>query len=223
MSAKKILIVDDEKDIRDLLEYRLEAEGYEVAKARDGEEGLRKAKEFHPEIILLDIMMPKMDGIELCRTLRNIAEFKKAHILILSARGEEYSEVAGFEAGADDYVVKPVRMRSLLKRLESVQRRTVTEEPDSLRFGDLSIDKARYLLTKNSEEVKLPKKEFELLYLLASNPNKVITRDKILERVWGNNVVVVDRTIDVHIRRIRQKIGKGFIQTVKGVGYKFID
>ncbi|MCB9231396.1 MAG: response regulator transcription factor [Bacteroidia bacterium] len=223
MSAKKILIVDDEKDILELLQYRLEMEGYEVEKARDGEKGLEKAKQFLPDFILLDIMMPGMDGIELCTRLRSLPQFQKTIIIILSARGEEYSEVAGFDAGADDYVVKPVKMRSLLKRLESLQRRKVVGEPDILEFDDVIIDKSRYLMIMGDEEIKLPKKEFELLFLLASNPNKVITREKILENVWGNNVIVVDRTIDVHIRRIRQRIGKDYIQTVKGVGYKFIN
>jgi two-component system, OmpR family, alkaline phosphatase synthesis response regulator PhoP len=223
MSAKKILIADDEQDILEILEYALERDGYEVIKAHDGEETLKKATKHIPDIILLDVMMPKMDGIEVCRNLRHDPKFENTIILILTARSEEYSEVAGFEAGADDYVTKPVKLRSLLHRLGALQRRGGKAPAEALQVGPFVIDRDKYLIIKNGEEIKLPRKEFELLYLLASFHNKVVTRERIFEEIWGHDVIVVDRTIDVHIRRIRIKIGEKYIQTVKGVGYKFID
>jgi len=223
MQGTRILIADDERDILEMLEYTLSKEGYSVVKALDGEETIQRAETFSPDIILLDIMMPKMDGIEVCRTLRSKPQFDNTIIMILTARGEEYSEVAGFDAGADDYVTKPVKLRSLLRRLGALQRRGHKAEPDMLSIPPLTIDREKYLLTLEDEEIKLPRKEFELLYLLASNKNKVVTRERIFEAIWGKDVIVVDRTIDVHIRRLRKKIGKQYIQTVKGVGYKFVE
>lgn len=222
MGNKKILIADDEPDILEMLEYALERDGFEVIKALDGEETIRKATKHVPDIILLDIMMPKMDGIEVCRNLRKDPKFENSIILILTARSEEYSEVAGFEAGADDYVTKPVKIRSLLSRLEALQRRGSKQSMEAMHIGPFEIDREKYLIIKSGEEIKLPRKEFELLHLLASLRNKVVTREKIFEEIWGQDVVVVDRTIDVHIRRIRIKIGEQYIQTVKGVGYKFV-
>lgn len=222
MQGKSILIADDERDIIEMLEYTLNKEGYTVITAEDGAEALRKAEADKPDIILLDIMMPKMDGIEVCRTLRGKATFVNTLIIILTARGEEYSEVAGFDAGADDYVTKPIKLRSLLSRLSALQRRGQKADPDQLTLASFTIDREKYVLIMDDQEVRLPRKEFELLYLLASNNNKVVTRDRIFEAIWGKDVIVVDRTIDVHIRRLRKKIGSEFIQTVKGVGYKFV-
>jgi two-component system, OmpR family, alkaline phosphatase synthesis response regulator PhoP len=222
MQGKKVLIADDEPDIQELLAYALEKDGYEVITASDGEETLRKAQKHQPDIILLDIMMPKADGITICRTLRQDKAFAETIILILTARSEEYSEVAGFDAGADDYVTKPVKLRSLLSRMEALQRRSVKPNPAAMQVGPFVIDRDKYLITHGNTEIKLPRKEFELLFLLASNRNKVLTRERIFEEIWGKDVIVVDRTIDVHIRRIRIKIGEQFIQTVKGVGYKFM-
>lgn len=222
MEGTSILIADDERDILEMLEYTLSKEGYKVIKAENGQETLNKAVEHSPDIILLDIMMPKMDGIEVCRALRGKPQFDDTIIMILTARGEEYSEVAGFDAGADDYVTKPVKLRSLIRRLNALQRRGHKAEPDQLVIPPLVIDREKYLLIMDSEEIRLPRKEFELLHLLASNQNKVVTRERIFESIWGKDVIVVDRTIDVHIRRLRKKIGKQYIQTVKGVGYKFV-
>ena len=222
MEGSRILIADDEKDILEMLEYTLQKEGYQVFKAENGEDTLRVAEEKDPEIILLDIMMPKMDGIEVCRTLRTKSQFDNTIIMILTARSEEYSEVAGFDAGADDYVTKPIKLRSLVRRLSALQRRGQKVDSGLLHIPPLVIDREKYMLTMEEEEIRLPRKEFELLYLLASNKGKVVTRERIFETIWGRDVIVVDRTIDVHIRRLRKKIGKQFIQTVKGVGYKFI-
>jgi two-component system, OmpR family, alkaline phosphatase synthesis response regulator PhoP len=222
MAGKKVLIADDEPDILELLAYALEKDGYEVITAHDGEETLKKATRHLPDMILLDIMMPKKDGIEVCRILRQDKAFEDTIILMLTARSEEYSEVAGFDAGADDYVTKPIKLRSLLSRLEALHRRGQKHNPASLKVGPFSIDREKYLIIRGDEEIKLPRKEFELLYLLASLQNKVVTREKIFDEIWGKDVIVVDRTIDVHIRRIRIKIGEQYIQTVKGVGYKFV-
>ena len=223
MAKGSILIADDEKDITQLLEYTLANEGYKVIKASDGQEALDKALEHIPEFIILDIMMPKMDGIEVCRNLRQNPDFSNTLIIILTARSEEYSEVAGFDAGADDYIVKPIKLRSLVKRLNAIKRRKFTPEFDTINLENLNIDRNRYLIIKDGKEIRLPKKEFELLYLLASHKNKVISREEILEKVWGEKVIVGGRTIDVHVRRIRQKIGNDFIHTIKGVGYKFLE
>lgn len=221
---KSILIADDEKDIWEMLDYTFTREGYETFYAENGQKAIEMAKKYNPEVILLDIMMPEMDGIEVCRNLRNIDQFTDTTILFLTARGEEYSEIAGFEAGADDYIVKPVKLRSLVKRLNVISgRKSKVVASETLKFKRFSIDRDRYVLIMDGNEIKIPKKEFELVYLLASNKDKVITRQQILEDVWGKEVVVVDRTIDVHIRRIRKKIGSDIIQTIKGVGYKLVD
>lgn len=222
MEAKTILIADDEQDILELLEYALKKEGYTVYKAADGKETVKLAHKVKPDIVLLDIMMPHKDGIEVCRELRNDPNFENTIIIILTARGEEYSEVAGFDAGADDYVTKPVKLRSLVRRLEALLRRGQKNTPDALNIPPFVIDREKYMVTLEEDPIQLPRKEFELLYLLASNKNKVVTRDRIFEGIWGKDVIVVDRTIDVHIRRLRKKIGKEHIQTVKGVGYKFV-
>lgn len=219
---KTVLIADDEPDIIELLDYSLTKEGYHVVKAKDGAQAIEKAQKHNPDFFILDIMMPEMDGIEVCRKLRAIPQFNKAIILFLTARGEEYSEIAGFEAGADDYLIKPIKIRSLVKRLEALQRRSEPNESMAIEVSPFVIDRSKFLVMKGAEKIQLPKKEFELLFLLASNVSKVVTRERIMDKIWGSDVVVVDRTIDVHIRRIRKKIGEEFIQTIKGVGYKFV-
>ncbi|MEZ4850246.1 MAG: response regulator transcription factor [Bacteroidia bacterium] len=221
MSQPKILIVDDEVDILDLLEYNLEKEGYEVIKAMDGEEAIRKSREHKPDMILLDIMMPNLDGIETCRRIRAIKGLEKVFIVFLTARAEEYSELAGFEAGADDYIPKPIKPRVLMSRLRAIFRREQSNDTkeDTLKVHDLEVIRDEYIVRRGEEKISLPRKEFELLYFLASYPGKVFRRAKLLEQVWGD-VFVVDRTIDVHIRKLREKIGDDYIQTVKGVGYK---
>ena len=222
MARNKVLIVDDEKDILDLLEYNLEKEGYEVLSAMDGEEAISMAKAEKPNMVLLDIMMPQMDGIETCRRLRELPQLKGTFIVFLTARAEEYSELAGFDAGADDYIAKPIKPRVLLSRIKAILRRdqTFKDEQDLLNVKDLEIIRDEYIVRRGNEIFNLPRKEFELLYFLASKPGKVFRREKLLEKIWGD-VYVVDRTIDVHIRKLREKIGEGYIQTVKGVGYKF--
>ena len=221
--AKKILIVDDEEDIVELLSYNLEKEGYKCYTASNGKKAIEKAIAKGPDLILMDIMMPEMDGITATTELRKLEQFKHTFIVFLTARGEEFSEVSGFEAGADDYITKPVKIRLLLSRLKAILKRGAKEGDAKpvLSIGKLIIDKNAYVVTVKGEKKVLPKKEFELLYLLASKPGKVFTREKILDKVWGNDVYVVDRTIDVHIRKIREKIGNKYISTIKGVGYKF--
>lgn len=224
-SAKqKILIVDDEPDIRELIEYNLKKEGYQVFTASNGQEGVSEAKRSHPDLIILDIMMPKMDGIEACRILRTMNEFKNTFMVFLTARSEEYSEIAGFNVGADDYIAKPIKPRALVSRINAILRRnSQPEEPidNKLEIADLIIDRETYLVYRNNEKIVLAKKEFELLYLLASKPGKVYTREVILKSIWEDSVVVTNRTIDVHIRKVREKLGEDYISTVKGVGYKF--
>lgn len=223
MSEIKILIVDDEIDILDLLEYNLEREGYEVLRAMDGEEAISIAAKERPTMVLLDIMMPKLDGIETCRRIRSLSEIDKIYVVFLTARSEEYSELAGFEAGADDYISKPIKPRVLLSRIKAILRREQGNEKESiLKIHDLEIIKDEYLVKKGQETLSLPRKEFELLYFMASRPGKVFRREKLLEKVWGD-VFVVDRTIDVHVRKLREKIGENYIQTIKGVGYKFLN
>jgi two-component system alkaline phosphatase synthesis response regulator PhoP len=221
----RVLIVDDEPDIIELLKYNLEKEGYEVKTAADGEKAIGVAREFVPELILLDIMMPKLDGVETCRRLREIGDLSEAHIIFLTARGEEYSEVAAFDVGADDYITKPIKPRALMSRINAIFRRDsskgVSSGSDIIKIADLEIDKTSYILYKNGVGITLPKKEFELIYFLANNPNKVYSREDILKHIWGQDVYVLARTVDVHIRRIREKIGEGYIKTIKGVGYKF--
>ncbi|RZL62231.1 MAG: response regulator transcription factor [Pedobacter sp.] len=222
--GQKILIVDDEPDILELIEYNLKKEGYQVFTASNGQEGITVAKKVHPDLIILDIMMPKMDGIEACRLMRAIPEFKNTFMVFLTARSEEYSEIAGFNVGADDYIAKPIKPRALVSRINAILRRnTGTEEvsENKLEIGDLVIDREAYLVFQDGNKVVLAKKEFELLYLLASKPGKVYTRESILKNIWEDSVVVTNRTIDVHIRKLREKLGESYVSTVKGVGYKF--
>jgi len=220
----KILIVDDEPDILELVEYNLKKEGYQVFTATNGQEGIALAKKVHPDLIVLDIMMPKMDGIEACRLMRAIPEFKSTFMVFLTARSEEYSEIAGFNVGADDYIAKPIKPRALVSRINAILRRNASPEEVSenkIEIGDLVIDRESYLVYQSGEKVVLAKKEFELLYLLASKPGKVYTRESILKNIWEDSVVVTNRTIDVHIRKVREKLGENYVSTVKGVGYKF--
>jgi two-component system, OmpR family, alkaline phosphatase synthesis response regulator PhoP len=226
MSAAKhkILIVDDEPDILELIEYNLKKEGYLVYTATNGQEGVAAAKKILPDLIILDVMMPKMDGIEACRIMRSMPEFKNTFMVFLTARSEEYSEIAGFNVGADDYIAKPIKPRSLISRINAILRRNVHNEEEAenkLEIADLVIDRDAYLVYRKGEKTVLAKKEFELLYLLASKPGKVYTRDVILKSIWEDSVVVTNRTIDVHIRKLREKLGDTYVTTVKGVGYKF--
>ena len=226
MSAvkQKILIVDDEPDILELVEYNLKKEGYQVYVASNGQDGINMAKKVHPDLIILDIMMTKMDGIEACRLMRAIPEFKNTFMVFLTARSEEYSEIAGFNVGADDYIAKPIKPRALVSRINAILRRNVSSDEVSenkVEIGDLVIDREAYLVYQNGQKVVLAKKEFELLYLLASKPGKVYTRESILKNIWEDSVVVTNRTIDVHIRKLREKLGETYVATVKGVGYKF--
>lgn len=221
-SEHKILLVDDEPDILEFLSYNLKKEGYEVHTALTGEEGIRLAKKEMPNLVLLDVMMPGIDGMEVCRELRSATGMDGVVIAFLTARSEDYSHIAGFEAGADDYISKPIKPRVLLSRIKALLRRSTNgTESTSVDVGKLRIDRESYLVFKDGGEISLPRKEFELLSLLASKPGKVFTRDEILTKVWGDEVVVGDRTIDVHIRKLREKLGEEFIRTVKGVGYKF--
>lgn len=223
-AKQKILIVDDEPDILELIEYNLKKEGYQVFLASNGYDGISVAKKVQPDLIILDIMMPKMDGIEACRLMRAIPEFKNTFMVFLTARSEEYSEIAGFNVGADDYIAKPIKPRALISRINAILRRNASAEEVSdnkLEIGDLVIDRESYLVYQRGEKVVLAKKEFELLYLLAAKPGKVYTRESILKNIWEDSVVVTNRTIDVHIRKLREKLGENYVSTVKGVGYKF--
>ncbi|CAM3774339.1 response regulator transcription factor [Sphingobacterium prati] len=225
-SKQKILIVDDEKDILDLIAFNLNREGYQVSTAQNGEEAIQVAKQVNPDLIILDVMMPKMDGIEACRIMRAMPEFKSTFMVFLTARSEEYSEIAGFHVGADDYIAKPIKPRALMSRINAILRRNVSDESDSsaqdkIEIADLVIDRDSFLVYRDEKKIVLAKKEFELLYLLASKPNKVFTREQILKSIWEDSVVVTNRTIDVHIRKLREKIGDDYVTTVKGVGYKF--
>ncbi|TNE78773.1 MAG: response regulator transcription factor [Bacteroidetes bacterium] len=218
----KILVVDDEPDILEFIEYNLKREGYDVVLATNGQEGIDKAKVEKPDLIILDVMMPVLDGIEACRRMREMEEFKSTFIVFLTARSEEYSEIAGFNVGADDYIAKPIKPRVLISRINAILRRkTSTDSGSKISLGDLEIDRESFTVKKGEDFIPMAKKEFELLYLLAGKPGKVFTRENILEKVWGDDVLVVDRTIDVHIRKIREKLGDSYISTVKGVGYKF--
>lgn len=224
MSNNKILLVDDEEDILEMIRYNLEKEGFEVETANNGKEAIEKAKKFNPNLVLLDVMMPEMDGIETCLAIKDIEGLRDTMIAFLTARGEDYSQIAGFDSGADDYITKPIKPRVLISRINALLRRnanTSIKTTDVVNIGDLRIDREKYLIVKAGEEINLPKKEFELLSLLASKPGKVFTRESILERVWGGDVIVGDRTIDVHIRKLREKLGDDYIKTVKGVGYRF--
>jgi two-component system alkaline phosphatase synthesis response regulator PhoP len=224
-SEIKILCVDDEPDILEILKYNLSNEGYQISTAKDGKTAVKKAKETHPNLIIMDIMMPNMDGIEACEILRSDESFNDTLIMFLTARGEDYSYVAAYEAGADDYVTKPVKPKILLSKVKGLLRRSKKyseKEVDEIEFGDLRINRDKYKVYTSDKSISLPRKEFELLNLLASKPDKVFKREKIMEKVWGEKVVVGDRTIDVHIRKLRKKIGDKYFKTVKGVGYKFI-
>jgi len=221
----KILCVDDEPDILEILKYNLSNQGYQISTAKDGKVAVKKAKEIHPNLIIMDIMMPNMDGIEACEILRSDERFNDTLIMFLTARGEDYSYVAAYEAGADDYVTKPVKPKILLSKVKGLLRRSKKyseKEVDEIEFGDLRINRDKYKVYTSDKSISLPRKEFELLNLLASKPDKVFKREKIMEKVWGEQVVVGDRTIDVHIRKLRKKIGDKYFKTVKGVGYKFI-
>jgi two-component system alkaline phosphatase synthesis response regulator PhoP len=218
----KVLIADDEQDILDMLQYIMEKEGYEVKVAKSGPEAIKIAQEFQPRLILLDIMMPQMDGIETCRNMREIEELKDTIIVFLTARSEEYSEIAAFESGASDYIVKPIKPRALVSRIASYFRKeSVSKRNSAIVINDLVIDRQSYTVMVGEKKITLAKKEFELLYFLCQHPNKIFNRDDILKRVWGTDVYVVSRTVDVHIRKIREKVGEQYISTVKGIGYKF--
>ena len=223
-SKAKILLVDDEPDILEIVEYNLKNEGYKVYTASSGIEGVSLAKEVKPDLILLDVMMPEMDGIEACDQIRKIPSLEHTIIAFLTARGEDYSQVAGFESGADDYITKPVKPKVLTSRLKALLRRRPTagqKVPERMNLGDLTIDPERYHIELAGNVLDLPRKEFELLSLLASKPGRVFLREEIMDRIWGTSVIVGGRTIDVHIRKLREKIGDDRIKTVKGVGYKF--
>ena len=221
----KILLVDDEPDVIEIIRYNLDQEGYKIYTASDGKEALNKAKKNIPNLIIMDVMMPKMDGIEACEQLRNDVSFNDTIIMFLTARGEDYSHVAAFEAGADDYVTKPIKPKIIVSKVKALLRRLKNEEQtqEKIQIGKLIIDRDQYEVTHMGKSFSMPRKEFELLYLLASKPDKVIKREKIMEIVWGSEVVVGDRTIDVHIRKLREKIGNKYFKTIKGVGYKFIN
>ncbi len=223
MSKTTILIVDDEEDLLDLIEYNLEKEGYEVLKATEGQEGIDLAHEQDPDLILLDIMMPGMDGFEVCDIIRQDPDLKHKPIIFLTARSDEESEIDGLNKGGDDYIAKPISTKKLLSRINAVLRRykDTRESENKLLVHDLEIDKDRYVVQRGEEQFQLPRKEFELLYFLASRKGRVLDRQTMLNEVWGNDVYVVDRTVDVHIRKIREKIGSEYIETVKGVGYRF--
>lgn len=224
MSDKQtILVVDDEQDLLDLIEYNLKKEGFDVLKAEDGMEGIEMARAYSPSLILLDIMMPKMDGLETVEVIRNDEELARIPVIFLTARGDEKTEVEGLDKGGDDYITKPISTTKLISRIKAVLRRfEETEDPNRIEVHDLAIDKDRYIVIQgDEEEFQLPRKEFELLYFLASRKGKVMDRQTLLNHVWGENVYVVDRTVDVHVRKIREKLGDEYIETVKGVGYRF--
>jgi len=222
-TSQKVLVVDDEEPILELLKYNLEKQGYEVRIAANGNEAVEIAKKFHPDLVLLDIMMPKMDGVETCRLLRANTDLQNTFIVFLTARAEEYSEIAAFDVGADDYILKPIKPRALMSRISALFRRESKKKSPTaqITIGELIIDRTSYTIKIGGKEVNLPKKEFELLFFLAQNPNKVFSRDDLLQNIWGSDVYVLARTVDVHIRKVREKIGEDYITTVKGVGYKF--
>jgi len=226
-----ILIVDDEIDILEFLSYNLKKEGFSVYTSQNGKDAISKAKNIKPNLILLDVMMPEMDGIETCGEIRKYPELSETIISFLTARGEDYSQIAGFEAGADDYITKPIKPKVLVSRIKALLKRqrtsssseNLTDDNQVIKIGELTIDREKYIVLRKDKELKLPRKEFELLLLFASKPEKVFTRDEIFSNVWGDNIIVGDRTIDVHVRKLREKIGEEHIQTVKGVGYKYIE
>ena len=222
-TQKKILIVDDESDILELLKYNLSKEGYKVKTENDGIKAVKTATSFVPDLVLLDIMMPKQDGVETCRQIREIDELTHTHVIFLTARSEEYSEIAAFEIGADDYITKPIKPRALVSRINALFRKNKKEKNTSnnITMGDLIIDRSSYTIEVKGKKISLPKKEFELLFFLAQHPGKVFTRSELLRNIWGLDVYVLDRTVDVHVRKVREKVGDGYITTIKGVGYKF--
>jgi two-component system alkaline phosphatase synthesis response regulator PhoP len=223
----RILLVDDEPDILEFVSYNLRKEDFQVFTASNGRDAIKMAEELHPHLILLDVMMPAMDGVETCEEIRRHNTLKDTLVAFLTARGEDYSQIAGFDAGGDDYITKPIKPKVLVSRVKALLKRVdlkiVEDAPVDLSEKGILIDRERYVVMKEGVEISLPKKEFELLALLYSRPQKVFTRDEIFASVWGDNIIVGDRTIDVHIRKLREKIGDDFIRTVKGVGYKFMD
>ncbi|MBN2682164.1 MAG: response regulator transcription factor [Bacteroidales bacterium] len=227
MEKAKILLVDDEPDIREFLCYNLKKEGFEVLSAQNGKEAIKLVIQEKPDLIIMDVMMPEMDGIEACEEIRKIPEFQNILIAFLTARGEDYSQIAGFEAGGDDYIAKPIKPKVLISRINALLKRRKLEKPKKKEKEEerkeIVIDREKYLVIINNKELNLPKKEFELLAMLESKPGRVFTREEIYDFVWGDDVVVGDRTIDVHIRKLREKIGEKHIVTIKGVGYKFVN
>ncbi len=222
-TSAKILVVDDDPEIVEILKYNLSNSDFEVKVAYNGIQAVKKSKKFNPDIILMDVMMPEMNGIEACTEIRNIDNLKNVQIIFLSARGEDYTQIAAFDAGADDYINKPIKPKILLKKITNIAKRLKSFENGEtfIKVSDLKINREEYLVTRNKTEIILPRKEFELLFLLASKPGKVFSRDEIMNKVWGSQVVVGDRTIDVHVRKLREKLGENYIKTRKGVGYKF--
>ena len=220
--APKILVVDDDQDIVEILRYNLSLNGYDVKSAFNGKEAIKKAKLFIPDIILLDVMMPVMDGIEACSKIKIIPSLTNTIIIFLSARSEEYTQITAFDAGGDDYIFKPVKPKILLKKIESILKRLKSNENLIIELDNITINREEYKVVKDEKDIILPKKEFELFFLLALKPGKAFTRDEIMNKVWGSNVIVGDRTIDVHIRKLREKIGDSYFKTIKGVGYKFV-
>ncbi|MBO6537443.1 MAG: response regulator transcription factor [Balneolaceae bacterium] len=223
MAKKTILVVDDEKDLLDLIEYNLKKEGFKVLKAENGKEGIEVAKEHKPDLVLLDIMMPKMDGLEAVEIMRKDDDLKRIPIIFLTARSDENTEIEGLNKGGDDFITKPISTTKLVSRIKAVMRRfdDTAEAVNKLEVHDLEIDKDRYIVKREEQEFQLPRKEFELLFYLASRKGKVMDRQTLLNKVWGDNIYVVDRTVDVHVRKIREKLGDHYIETVKGVGYRF--
>lgn len=223
ISSIKVLVVDDDPDIVEILKYNLKNSGYSVKSAGNGVEAIKKAKKFIPDIILMDVMMPEMSGIEACEEIKNIDQLSQAIIIFLSARSEDYTQISAYDAGADDYISKPVKPKILLKKISNIAKKINSEKkaPWIIDLGSIKINKEEYVVIKDKKEILLPRKEFELLFLLATKPEKVFTREEIMNKVWGTQVVVGDRTIDVHVRKLREKIGEKHIKTLKGVGYKF--
>ena len=223
ISSIKILVVDDDPDIVEILKYNLKNSGYSVKSAGNGVEAIKKAKKFIPDIILMDVMMPEMSGIEACEEIKKIDQLSQAIIIFLSARSEDYTQISAYDAGADDYISKPVKPKILLKKISNIAKKINSEKkaPWIIDLGSIKINKEEYVVIKDKKEILLPRKEFELLFLLATKPEKVFTREEIMNKVWGTQVVVGDRTIDVHVRKLREKIGEKHIKTLKGVGYKF--
>jgi two-component system alkaline phosphatase synthesis response regulator PhoP len=222
MNDFKILLVDDEQDVLEFMKYNLEREGFWVYTATNGADGIQLAKKIKPDLIVLDLMMPVKDGITTCRELRSMGEFKHTLITFLTARDEDYSQIAGFESGADDYITKPIKPKVFISRINALFRRLEEKNiPKNIKIGNIEIDKEKYIVVKDGKEINLPRKEFELLGLLVSKPGRVFKREEILNKVWGNDTIVGDRTIDVHIRKLREKIGEEMFKTIKGIGYKF--